>query len=197
VAASKRGLQRGLKGRPRTVILFGDETIITQTPPLRAAWGQIGKPISVPITGNHARRVLYGTLSLRGGALELYYAKEWDQDHFQAYLRQIRRRWRGWRIVLFLDRGSPHTARASRRQARELGIVIRWLPVACPELNPVDHLWRHVKNDVLANEPTPNVVASVERAATYLLELSSEERLRKAGVRSPDFWLKAVMADVK
>lgn len=61
----------------------------------------------------------------------------------------------------------------------------------------MDHLWRHVKHDVLANEPTPNVVANVERAATYLLELSPEERLRKAGVRSPDFWLKAVLADVK
>src|SRR5262249_48193311 len=33
VAASKRGLKRGLAGRPRTVLLRLDETIITETPP--------------------------------------------------------------------------------------------------------------------------------------------------------------------
>ena len=82
---------RHLKGRRRTVVLFCDEVIITETPPLRAAWSVIGQPLCVPITGNRDKRVLYGTLSLQG-AIELYYAKEWDQDHFQAYLRQIRAR---------------------------------------------------------------------------------------------------------
>jgi hypothetical protein len=43
----------------------------------------------------------------------------------------------GWRFVLFLDRGSPHTARASRRLARGLGIELRLLPTACPEQNPL------------------------------------------------------------
>jgi transposase len=183
---------RGLKGRKRTVILFSDEVIITETPPLRAAWSKIGQPLEVPITGNRDKRVLYGTLSLQG-AVELYYAKEWDQDHFQAYLRQIRKRWRGWRIVLFLDRGSPHTAAASRRLARELGIEIRFLPTACPELNPVDHLWRHVKA-FLANETCPKVVESVERAAAFVLNLTPHQRLVKAGILSSDFWLKSVLA---
>ena len=80
----------------------------------------------------------------------------WNQDEFQKVLRQIRRTWRGWRIVLFLDRGSPHRAKGSMCLASELGIETRWLPVARPELNPVDHLWRHVKQDVLTNEPTPD-----------------------------------------
>jgi hypothetical protein len=100
--------------------------------------------VEVLVTGSCDKRVLYGTLSLQG-AVELYYAKEWGQDHFQAYLRQIRKRWCGWRIALFLDRGSPHTAGTSRRVARALGIELRWLPTACPELNHVDYLWRHVR----------------------------------------------------
>lgn len=174
------------------MILFCDEVIITETPPLRAAWSKIGQALEVPITGNHDKRVLYGTLSMQG-AVELYYAKEWDQDHFQAYLGQIRQRWRGWRIVLFLDRGSPHTAGASRQLARRLGIELRWLPTACPELNPVDHLWRHVK-DFLANEACPKVAEAVERASAYVLKLSRHERLRKAGILSPDFWLKGLRA---
>ena len=174
------------------MVLFCDEVIITETPPLRAAWGKIGQALEVPITGNRDKRVLYGTLSLQG-AIELYYAKEWDQDHFQAYLQQIRKRWRGWQIVLFLDRGSPHTATASRTLARTLGIQIRWLPRACPELNPVDHLWRHVK-DFLANEGCPKVAKSVEQAAAYVLNLKRHERLRKAGILSANFWLKGLLS---
>jgi hypothetical protein len=36
MAASKRGLQTGLKARTRTALLMLDETIVTETPPLYA-----------------------------------------------------------------------------------------------------------------------------------------------------------------
>jgi hypothetical protein len=36
LATGKRGLKQSLKGRQRTVVLFTDATIITETPPLRA-----------------------------------------------------------------------------------------------------------------------------------------------------------------
>jgi hypothetical protein len=58
---------------------------------------------------------------------------------------------------------------------------------------PVENLWRYVKDAILANEATPDVVAAVERASTALLELAPEERLRKAGVLAPNFWLKGVI----
>jgi len=52
---AKGGLQRGLRNRKRTVILFLDETILRETPPLRTVWGQVGEQICVPITGNRNR----------------------------------------------------------------------------------------------------------------------------------------------
>jgi hypothetical protein len=58
-----------LKGRKRTVLLALDETILTETPPLRIAWGKIGAQISVPITGNCGKRILYGALKGRSGQL--------------------------------------------------------------------------------------------------------------------------------
>jgi len=50
----------------------------------------------------------------------------------------------------------------------------------------------HVKA-LLANEPTSKVVEAVERAAAFLLQLSPVERLRKAGILSPNFWLKGLL----
>jgi len=195
VAPGKRGLQRGLKGRKRTVILFLDEPIVRETPPLRAVWARKGAQAAVPILGFRGKRVLYGVLNVQTGTALVRQARHWKQGTFQEVLRAIRRTWRGWHIVLFLDRGSPHRARASQALARALGIALRWLPVACPELNPVDHLWRHVKQDVLANEPVPALDTSVARACAYIMALSPRERLRKAGVLSSRFWLRKVLLE--
>lgn len=170
-----------------------DETILTETPPLRIAWGKIGQQICIPITGNRGKRVLYGALNLRSGKLELASSLRWAQDAFQTFLQQLRRRWRGWRIVLFLDRGSPHTAQRSREVARTLDIELRFLPTACPELNPVDHLWRHLKRDVLGNCGLQKVTVALDRALAYLQRLSPEECRRKAGLLAPGCWLQKVL----
>lgn len=171
------------------MVLFSDATILTQTPPLRACWAPAGEQAEVPITGDRDRAVLYGALNPATGALILDGTDRWDQHTFQEHLRNVRARWRGWNIVLFLDRGSPHTARASGALAARLGVELRFLPAACPELNAVEGLWRHAKGRILANEPTPDLLASLERVCDELLLLSDTERLRLAGVLSGNFWL--------
>jgi DDE superfamily endonuclease len=112
LAAGKRGLKRGLQGKKRTVVLFTDATIITETPPLWARWAHQGEPVAVPIMGNRNKRVLYGALNIKTGAICLGQAQKWDQDSFQGHLKQVKAQWRGWNIVLFLDRGSLHTAKS-------------------------------------------------------------------------------------
>lgn len=143
----------------------------------------------MPITGNRARRVAYGALNIGTGALLLDPAAKWDQHTFQAHLRHLRSQWRGWNVVLFLDRGSPHTAKASRALAKELGIELRFLPTACPELNPLEGLWREIKGHVLANEPTPDLDVSLRRAFEHLRAMNGRQRLTTAGVLSGSFWL--------
>jgi transposase len=173
----------------RTAVLFTDATILTETPPLRACWSPVGVQAEVPITGNRAKRVLYGALNVRTGAVCLTPADRWNQKSFQSHLRELRALWRGWRVVLFLDRGSPHTAKRSVALAAELGIELRWLPTACPELNPVEGLWRHVKGRVLADEPTPDLSESLRRACGEIRGMTATQRLTQAGVLSDYFWL--------
>jgi transposase len=189
IAAGNRGLKRGLATRKRTVILMLDETIITETPPLYACYGHIGEQVCVPITGNHARRILHGVLNVQNGEVLLLITEEWVQETHQAFLIMIRSHWRGWNIVLFEDRGSPHTVGESLRLAGELHIKLRFLPKATPELNAMDHLWRHVKGRGLANRATQSIDESADSACRYILDMSRRERLRKAGVLSGNFWL--------
>jgi hypothetical protein len=171
------------------VILMLDETIITETPPLSSCYGHLGQQVSIPVTGNRAKRVLHGALNVRTGAIVLFITDHWDQDTHQYFLTMVRSHWRGWHIILFEDRGSPHTAAESLEVAAALHIALRWLPVATPELNAMDHLWRHVKGWGLANRATVSIDTSADVACRYLLDLSPRERLRKAGVLSGHFWL--------
>lgn len=167
-----------------------DETILCETPPLYSCYGHVGEQVNVPISGSHARRILHGVLNIGSGEVLLLITEEWDQQTHQGFLRMIRSHWRGWRIVLFEDRGKPHTAQDSRLLARQLGIQIRLLPRATPELNAMDHLWRDVKRQALADRPTLSIDQSADAACQYILQLRRKERLRKSGVLSGNFWLK-------
>ena len=166
-----------------------DETIITETPPLYSCYGRVGEQARVPITGNRQKRILHGALNVASGACLLLITGEWNQDTHQAFLLMLRAHWRGWRIILFEDRGSPHTAEESRELAAELGIALRFLPRATPELNAMDHLWRHMKRQALANRRTSTIDESADAACKYILDLRCRERLQLAGVLSGNFWL--------
>jgi transposase len=166
-----------------------DETIITETPPLVACYGYRGEQVEVPVTGQHARRILHGVINIRSGEVLFLITEIWDQYTHQVFLDMIRLHWSGWHMVLFEDRGSPHTAAASRRHAKMLGIEVRFLPRATPEVNAMDHLWRYVKGRILANRATQSIDASADAACQALLAMSRHERLRKAGVLSGHFWL--------
>jgi hypothetical protein len=166
-----------------------DETIITETPPLYSAYGHIGTQVQVPITGNRAKRILHGAINVSSGDVLLLITEDWDQWTHQTFLSMVRSHWRGWDIVLFEDRAPQHKAPASQAWAKQLGIEIRWLPKATPELNAMDHLWRQAKKVTQGNRPPQPIDESAMDACRYILALSRRERLRQAGILSGNFWL--------
>jgi len=166
-----------------------DEVIITGTPPLYGGYGRIGQQVSVPITGNRAKRIVHGALNIATGELLLLITEVWDAVTHQFFLEMIRRHWRGWQLILFEDRGTPHTAEDSLALAKALGIQVRLLPRACPELKAMDQLFRFVKSRGVSNQPTRSIDESAMAACKAMYALSRQERLTKAGVLSGDFWL--------
>lgn len=171
------------------MVLFSDATILTETPPLRACWSPVGEPTEVPVSGNRHNRTLYGTMNIATGHRIIESALRWNGQTWRDHLRSIRQRWRGWRIILFVDRGTPHTAKASREMASERGIELRWLPTACPELNPIESLWRWLKGAILCNHQADRFDQTVEQAAEALRALENKNALSTAGILSKNFWL--------
>ena len=166
-----------------------DEIIVVEIPPLYSCYSRIGEQKCVPIFGGHSRRVVHGALNIQSGDLALLITEEWNQWTHQDFLSMVRAHWRGWHIVLFEDRGSPHTATASQAYAAQANLQIRWLPRATPELNTMDQLWRRATSRVLANCPPLPIDAKAMKLCQHLIDLKPQERLRQAGVFAPDFWL--------
>jgi transposase len=170
-------------------LLMLDETIVTETPPLYNAYGHIGEQVRVPITGNRAKRILHGAINVGSGDVALLITEDWTNETHWAFLRLVRSRWRGWNPVLFEDRASQHKSPSSLALAEGLGVEVRLLPRATPELNAMDHIWRHAKKQAVGNRPTTSIEQSALAACQYVVALSPRERLRKAGILSGSFWL--------
>ncbi|MEN6496207.1 MAG: transposase [Thermoguttaceae bacterium] len=179
--------------RARTVLLAEDETDLLLFPPLRAAWGLKAKPLSVPISGRNARRVVFGAIDLRKGDLWWLTQAHQTADDFQDFLEYLRDCYRKRHVALLLDEDSSHTDEETEGLAEELSIELIWLPKRAPKLNPMDHLWGQGKNDISANRQYTTIDEQVERFHLYLARLSSEDAIRLAGVLSPTFWLKSVL----
>ena len=176
-------------------MLAEDETDVLLFPPLRAAWAERGRQAEVRISGRNAHRVLFGALNLRTGHHVLVASHRQQAGDFCAFLRDLRRRYRGRALVLLLDENSIHTAHASQKLAAALHIDLLWLPKRCPELNPMDHLWRSVKGDVCANRQDANVDLTVSRIMRYARRIRPGAALVKAGARSAHFWLRRALSN--
>lgn len=112
------------------------------------------------------------------------------QEDFQAFLRFLRAHYPGRPLWLLLDKAPCHDAARSRQLAARLGITLLWLPKQCPELNPVDHLWKELKRLIAANRQFRTIDEEAEHAEKWFLGLTPRQALRKAGILSRDFWLK-------
>ena len=173
------------------MVLFLDETLLRQFPPLRSAWAPRGEQAQVPITGENARRVLFGALNPRTGHRVVLQRPTMRQGDFQAFLHLLRTRYPGRPLYLLLDKASCHTAARSRALAASLDIHLLWLPKQWSELNAMDHLWRALKQHVAANRQYPTVDVLAQDAEDWVLGLSPRQALRMAGVLSHHFWLRS------
>jgi hypothetical protein len=84
------------------------------------------------------------------------------------------------RVILIWDRWSGHRGAAIRAlQAAHPRLELHFLPAYAPELNPVEHLWSHIKWGELCNF-APRDVADLDATVQPLLHKASRDRHRLA-----------------
>ncbi|MDB6153941.1 MAG: hypothetical protein JWL90_2394 [Chthoniobacteraceae bacterium] len=172
------------------VLVIEDETTLHLLPPLRAAWAPKGQQTQVLISGRNAKRVIFGAVNPRTDHRIIFCSQRPTQEDFRAFLWEVRRRYGKRPVWLLLDKGPSHTACKSQQLAADLDITLIWLPTQCSELNPVDHLWRFLKNKAAANRQFATIDDLAFYAIQWITQLSARQTLRLAGLLSPKSWLK-------
>jgi hypothetical protein len=145
------------------------------------------------MTGQNAKRVLFGAINLRTGHRVVWRRPNMAQEHFQAFLHLLREAYPGRPMVLLLDEAPGHRAAKSQGLAAQLDIVLIWLPKPCAELNAMDQLWRELQGPISANYQYPTIDEHAAAAEQWIRSLTSTEALRKAGILSKNFWLKSLI----
>lgn len=173
-------------------MLFEDETVLRFFPPLRYSWAYQGKQACVSITGQNAKRVLFGVINFKTGHRIVLRRYKQQQQDFQAFLKLLRKCYRNKPLALLLDKASCHNSPRSQFLAAQLNIKLIWLPKQWSELNAMDHLWRELKRNISSNRQFKTIDEQAGYAEKWVLGLSKSCALRKAGVLSKNFWLKNV-----
>ena len=190
----KRHIRRQIRGLPpRTALLAEDETDLLLFPPLRAGWARRGEPKRVVLSGRNARRVVFGALNLRTGSRYFLPRERQRAVDYQAFLRLLHERYRGWHLALLQDEDPSHTAAGSVALAGAFDIELLWLPKRSPKLNPMDTLWGQGKDVVSANKQYTTIDEQVERFMAHLEDLSVWDTFHTTGLHSKNYWLRSVL----
>ena len=72
-----------------------------------------------------------------------------------------------------------------------------WLPKQCPNLNPVEHLWRELKGRLAANRQFETIEEELREAEAWMQQLTRQQTYRTAGLCSPTFWLHKLYTHIR
>ncbi len=135
-----------------TVVLLEDETMLKTLPVLRRMWMRQGEQVRVPTPRQNENLYVYGALDLASG--------EWTQALYDkansantiAYLEHLLAQFPQQSLLLIWDQATYHTSRRVEDWlADPPRLQVLRLPKYAAELNPVESIWRHLKNRVAAN----------------------------------------------
>lgn len=135
-----------------TRVLVEDETLFKTLPPLRCMWMRRGQQHRIPTPPKNEDVYLYGALDLdRGEWVHGFYEKG-KSEYTIAYLQQLLDQYPQQSILLIWDQARYHTsAMVDDWLARHPRIDTLFLPKYAADLNPVESIWRQLKDQVAAN----------------------------------------------
>ncbi|MCS4159607.1 IS630 family transposase [Salinibacter ruber] len=166
---------------PDASVLVEDETTIKRFPPLRRQWQPVGEQHPVMVPDSNEDFTLYGTLDLTSGATHARAYEKGRSDYTIQYLESLLEATTG-EVLLIWDQAKWHTSKKVRRWLEKHDrIETHLLPVRSPETNPMEDLWRELKERVAACLER-SLDTLLESARQYLSNLSGNQALRTAGL---------------
>ena len=173
------------------MILFQDEAIFAQWGSLGYTWAPVGQQPAIKTTGKRKGYKVLGAIDFFSGRFFYHGLKErFNSERYQDFLRQILSQ-TAQHLILIQDGAKYHTSKATRVffEAHQDRLTVFQLPSYSPDYNPIEFLWKKMKQHATHNRYFPvfeALVSSVESALAYFASQVEEiKNLMGLYVESP------------
>jgi len=164
-----------------TSVLVEDETILKRFSPLRRMWQPVGEQRAVRVPDENDDFTLYGSLDLTSGQTHVEAFEKGRSDYTIEYLESLLEQTAGSTLLIW-DQATWHTSdQVTEWLDNQDRIETYLLPVRSPEANPMEDLWRELKEQVAACLER-SLDALLDSCKKYFEALSPKHSLRTAGL---------------
>nr|WP_311826858.1 IS630 family transposase [Enterococcus hulanensis] len=135
-----------------TILLFEDESTIRDYQALMKSWFPKGKQRVIPTYGKHLSVKLLGVLNYEIGEIFVQETEKFDAVVFQKFLEGVLAQYPTGHILMVLDNARVHHAKKLQPFLSEHPrLELVFLPPYSPNLNPIEGLWRWLKDCCINN----------------------------------------------
>lgn len=136
----------------QTILIYIDEAHIHRDMDLGYTWSQKGEPAyrlseCPPLSD---RINWYGAYHFNEGRCFIWNEGNCNKEHTVLFLDRLAE-WLGdvdQRVVIILDGAPWHRANLIKKKAGDLGFELLFLPGYSPDLNPIEGLWKWMREEV-------------------------------------------------
>ncbi len=151
------------------IILTEDEASLYLQATTQTVWAMQGQTPCVRVDPSRTKINFYGTLNLLTGEELALRADHLNGDTTAFYLQCVLETYPGVPILLFWDRAPWHHGAAIEQVvAANPRLEIIWYPVASPELNPQEQVWKATRRHVSHNHEQVQLGSLADQFETYL-----------------------------
>lgn len=152
-----------------TVILTGDEMVLTTATTIQKVWLPVGEyPKVVVKTGTRQRRHVYGFLNLRTGGEHAWKTSFQTMYVTKEILQKLRALYPKKKIALFWDNAGWHKGSVVQEYIEEDGnIEMVWFPRYAPDENPQEKVWKAGRAAVTHNEYISDIDKATDSLARF------------------------------
>jgi transposase len=142
----RESIKEAAKDLPNdTVVGFLDEASPQTTDNRQRVWS-FGKPKAARNTSKY-RANTFGFYPINGKEV-VEFGRDSKIPSMRDFLRRVKDKNPGKRILVFADNFATHRAQATIRFAGSIGISIVFLPKYSPDLNPIEFIWKSIRQRI-------------------------------------------------
>lgn len=160
---------------PQTVIMPEDETSLYLQATTQAVWAPRGQTPVVRVHPNRKKVSFYGSLNLKTGQEIVMRSDVMNSAASAQHLAQILDSVPDVPIVVLWDRAPWHRGQPIRKVlSANPRLEIMYFPVAAPDLNPQEHIWKATRRAVSHNHLAPKLPELADRFERHLTATTFE-----------------------